>query len=1061
MDKPENLGDESLRDLAFNMGIAYSLICRDYLNRVDAAEIIPLSEHEKSRKFHEHMRLFKISSFVYDKIESITDKLNSMFAAISLIQNCNVFMILSNVVDEKGDENLELYMGVSGGFVEELKEADAILERSISGNFPGCQVHNCYDSEIKKIIPSLIYQNAKNNCSISSVSVDAVQRNNNGSFIQGMEKFTDAMRGVNYTLMLVASPVAKDVLEKSIQAYRELYTQLSPYKIRTETFNESLSEGMNISFGTQIAETLSRSKSYTKSFSMTRTAGTGTNVSGAKPKLSGSFLEIGLTALGIAAGYAFGAPIIVSGFAGNLLGKKIGEHLSISPETVTTIEQNSQAETEQEAHGEQEQFGIQHAQNQSQALNKNLSKGFSVQVSSENKHISDMLQSIDRQIVRMNSALGQGAYNTSAYIFAADKVTSETAASLYGSIMCGNRPDSVAVVNSWNKADEIKLLQDYFIRALHPRLSLLQNCALDDIDLTTFVPCNDMPLHFFWPRKSLAGIPVSHHAEFARSMPCTLDKESSKLSLGKVFHLGREEKNRIMLPTEILSSHTCIVGSPGSGKSNLSYQILLQLLERNINFLVIEPAKGEYSKVLGGYSSSKGEKVLCLSTRHASGDFLSVNPFAFPEGLNAFEHVESLLSLLETCWPMYAAMNDILKDAMLRIYYDAGWDMTDTGFPWKENYRFPTFQNLMDVLPKLIEQADYSNEVKDNYKGSLLTRVKSMTNGLNRKIFGCDGISDNDLFNKNVLVDISGVGSQENRALLMGLLIIRLKEFRKTENREMDSDLHHVTVLEEAHNLLSACQTTLSTKDVNISGKAVQLFKHAIAEMRSCGEGFIIVDQTPSDLDSSVTSNTATKIVFNLQNTFDSVPMGRAMALTEEQIEDISTLPQGVCIVRSRGWSAPVQIKIPFFEKSRYKPFQPTLLVKVDGEKNNLFGKMLAALLRNDLEQASAVSKNLPSNEIKSALLIEALQTLQEDEKLSADYLTSLFKHFFDADIWFRLPKKENVSRWDLQIRNELNRRARLKKFDQDSVIQFLLSSADKQKSKYFLQCWLEFNKTK
>ena len=68
--------------------------------------------------------------------------------------------------------------------------------------------------------------------------------------------------------------------------------------------------------------------------------------------------------------------------------------------------------------------------------------------------------------------------------------------------------------------------------------------------------------------------------------------------------------------------------------------------------------------------------------------------------------------------------------------------------------------------------------MKSNYIGSLVTRVKSLTNGLNGQIFASNEIDNAQLFDSNVIVDLSRIGSQETKSLIMGILVMRLSEHR-------------------------------------------------------------------------------------------------------------------------------------------------------------------------------------------------------------------------------------------------------------------------------------------
>ena len=406
---------------------------------------------------------------------------------------------------------------------------------------------------------------------------------------------------------------------------------------------------------------------------------------------------------------------------------------------------------------------------------------------------------------------------------------------------------------------------------------------------------------------------------------------------------------------------------------------------------------------------------------------------------------------------MYAAMTDIMKDAVIRVYEEAGWDMSDTGLPCRDEWHYPDFRELMHVLVSVIDSSDYSREVKDNYKGSLQTRIKSMLNGMNKRIFGEDCMTCEELFSKNIILDISGITSSENRALMMGILIIRLNEFRRIEsiNAGINSSLKHVTLIEEAHNLLSRTQGEHSGDGTSVSRKSSELIINAIAEMRSYGEGFIIVDQTPSKLDSSIIANTAVKIAFNLQNNDDSLIIGRAMSLTDEQVQDIPTLPQGVCIVRSRGWVASVKVKVGYFSASQHKPFQ------LESYRKNVNltarGKILTAIISGNVKD----SEEALSEVQEDTNLVNAFEVVKKGGKLSGYQKTKLYAEVFESASWFYTPSIDKIYEWDEYVRSQLSRRAKLDKPLQDKIIQTLLITQGKNIKPEILKAWMASNGTK
>ena len=144
------------------------------------------------------------------------------------------------------------------------------------------------------------------------------------------------------------------------------------------------------------------------------------------------------------------------------------------------------------------------------------------------------------------------------------------------------------------------------------------------------------------------------------------------INLGNIFNMGSETNNHVRLDRNSMAMHTFITGSTGSGKSNTVYEILRQLDSVNVNYLVIEPAKGEYKNIFGHHPD-----VTVLGTNPAYTALLRINPFRFPKGVHVLEHIDRLIEIFNVCWPMYAAMPAVLKDAVLQAYEVCGWDLVE------------------------------------------------------------------------------------------------------------------------------------------------------------------------------------------------------------------------------------------------------------------------------------------------------------------------------------------------------------------------------------------------
>ena len=109
-----------------------------------------------------------------------------------------------------------------------------------------------------------------------------------------------------------------------------------------------------------------------------------------------------------------------------------------------------------------------------------------------------------------------------------------------------------------------------------------------------------------------------------------------------------------------------------------------------------------------------------------------------------------------------------------------------------------------------------------------------------------------------------------------------------------NQNLKHITVLEEAHNLLKRTSTEQGQSSANLIGKSV--------EMRTYGEGFIIVDQSPTAVDISAIKNTNTKILMRLPEKNDCEAVGNAVGLEDEQIKELAKLETGTAVIMQNNW---------------------------------------------------------------------------------------------------------------------------------------------------------------
>ena len=619
-----------------------------------------------------------------------------------------------------------------------------------------------------------------------------------------------------------------------------------------------------------------------------------------------------------------------------------------------------------------------------------------------NYDVKNTLELIEKQIKRVEQSTALGMWDFSAYFMSESPIIANNTAHMYLALTQGeNSYLSQSAVNLWEyreeRKDDIANIMDFIRRLQHPEFEL--DITPDDpsfdpdwlmypphVNATVSLTGRELAYSKKKKKKSVSGLPVLESVAFGREVQKFTppsEKTPKTLIAGNVYHMRKEDKNiRVKLDMDSLCAHTFIAGSTGTGKSNFIYNLLEQIYEEDKHFLVIEPAKGEYKNVLGGF-----DDVSVYGTNPMYTELLHINPFSFPKHINVLEHIDRLVEIFNACWPMYAAMPAVLKDAIERVYKDKGWIFSNPAY-YSED--FPTFADLIKVLPDIMNESLYSADTKSDYSGALITRVKSLTNGINGEIFcSTKEISNEALFDRNVIVDISRVGSVETKSLIMGILIMKLQEYRMQPDK-MNESLQHITVLEEAHNLLRRTSFAQAQESSNLQGKSVEMLTNAIAEMRTYGEGFIIADQAPDMLDEAVIRNTNTKIIFRLPDEHDCELVGKSIALNDVQIKELAKLPAFVAVIHQNDWIEAVLCKSEKYDKERKYAFsKKESNISAYHLMLNIYG-ISEKIALSDEEKAEVLDwiNRLENGDNTKRILRKGLadESLTEEEKLIVAY---------------------------------------------------------------------------
>ena len=868
-----------------------SQVFQSYLPRIKELYTIPETTNWETYK--NRIAWFDITKWVIDPAEDSIEKLCSVYQVLSG-EECSIALIY-----HRSKKQCEVRMAVCNNRSSEdssiVQELSKRVKDALRGNFPGAIFG--FDRMQQKI-PHI----ETDKVSVAIVSNLATEKSER--FIsQSIEKLLDGIvpRADNgsddYTIVLLANPILDN--DDYLQNLYAQYTAISPFA------------------------QVQKQSSISDSTSVMSTANSGVN--------AGAHLGGG-TPCTPNAGISFGVQIGYSAGSTIQVGKSEAQTLTYS-----------------------------------------------------NYEIKHCMDRIEQQMKRLQQCQALGMWDFAAYVISKDYSTTQNVAHMYVSLTQGKESYlESSAINVWNggnskkaECETAKLICTSLQCLQHPQFCLDVGKSEgflffpELIDASIMVSGSELAHALNFPRKSISGLPVFECVPFGREVvlhteenvetPTEARKSQEKpetVQFGNIYHMRHSEDIPVALLKDSLASHTFITGSTGAGKSNAVYTMINGLCpyyedstedkkKASTHFLVIEPAKGEYKDVFGGRND-----VDVYGTNPKKANLLRLNPFSFPTDIHVLEHIDRLVEVFNACWPMFAAMPAVLKASIEYAYSNCGWNLQTSSHNSGEII-FPTFWDVMKALPEVVDSKGFSNDTQGDYKGALLTRLESLTNGINGQVLcALSEVSDEQLFDRNVIVDLSRVGSSETKALLMGILVLKLQEHRmderentnlsdKPKSSKANKGLHHITVLEEAHNLLRRSAPDQSQESANLQGKSVEMLTNAIAEMRTYGEGFIIVDQAPGLLDMAVIRNTNTKIILRLPDESDRKLVGKSAGLNDNQIIELSRLDTGVAAVYQNHWLEPVLCKITEFTENDMHQYDPSKITQNDLTTNDNFFRWL------------------------------------------------------------------------------------------------------------------------
>jgi hypothetical protein len=412
------------------------------------------------------------------------------------------------------------------------------------------------------------------------------------------------------------------------------------------------------------------------------------------------------------------------------------------------------------------------------------------------------------------------------------------------------------------------------------------------------------------PSREASGFHVRPQPQFDVTPHDQPDPDGA-VTLGTVLDAGRPTEHPYAIETSDLTRHGLVVGTTGSGKTNTVFHVLRQVADQDLPFLVIEPAKTEYRQLL---KSELGEDLQVFTLGDETTAPFRINPFEIRPGVPVQTHIDHLTALFNASFVMYAPMPYVLERCIHEIYEDCGWDLVSgTNRRGRHPQAQPTITDLYEKIDPVVASLGYEREVTQDVSAALKTRIDNLRIGSKGLLLDTHtSVPIEDLLERPTVLELDAVGDDAEKAFLMGLVMFSLYEHYQSTGAGDADGLRHVTVLEEAHRLLSATSGGGGPESSNMAGQAVESFTNLLAEIRAYGEGMLVVDQTPAKLAPSVVKNTNLKVVHRLLASDDRQLLGGSMGADATQTRWLGLSRVGEAAVFGSDDDTPILVNVPY-----------------------------------------------------------------------------------------------------------------------------------------------------
>lgn len=420
------------------------------------------------------------------------------------------------------------------------------------------------------------------------------------------------------------------------------------------------------------------------------------------------------------------------------------------------------------------------------------------------------------------------------------------------------------------------------------------------------------------------------------------NKSNGPLNLGTILY--DKEKWILGLKYDEIIQNTAILGRSGAGKTNVTFHILSQLVEKKIPFIFMD-----WKRTVRHLIPAFKDKLNIYTPGRNLVKF-PFNPFIVPPGIESNVYINQLVDVISHAFTLGDGSRSILRKAIVSVYA-------------KSNF-CPTVTEIITELEKVPDSGRMGG-----WKATAMRALESLEFA---DLSSSNQISQEQLAEKmlheNTVIELDALAG-ESKKFLIPILSLWLYYVRlKSPDREK---LKLVIFIEEAHHVLHKRPQTSNETVLEM------LFR----QCRELGIGIVVIDQHPHLLSSAALGNTYTTIFLNQKDPADINKAAGVCLLDADEKKYLSMLPVGQGIVKLQDrWTSPVHVQFPLVKINKGLVTDDLLArySAINEAKTTGSGRNTSPI-KHDLAFLNAVGGQVPRIPLYDIPLKEAAFTFLED----------------------------------------------------------------------------------